>query len=163
MGGELSAAETEVAWFAHELLPELRSTGSHSRVVGGWKVGAPRVTAVEGHLTVLTSSAPTDQDSQRATELGEGVRAARERMDALTGAGTHDEWPWTSTRWGPGWPPCCPRCRHHRCPDGGSPRSGEGRPRRHCETQSLGPSVVEVAGAADPALAPRAPVERRWP
>ena len=92
MAGELSASETEVAWFAHELLPELRSTGSHSRVVGGWQVGAPRVTAVEGHLTVLTSSAPTDQDSQRATELGEAVRAARERMDALTGAGTHDEW-----------------------------------------------------------------------
>jgi hypothetical protein len=88
----LGAAETEVTWFAHELLPELRSSASLGEVAGGWRVGVARVTALEDELTVLGSSAPTESESHRAMELRAAVRLARDRLDALARAEDRPEW-----------------------------------------------------------------------
>ena len=52
---DLAEAEGELAWFARELLPELRQVGSREQVAGGWTVGQTRVAAAEDRLTVLES------------------------------------------------------------------------------------------------------------
>ena len=89
---QLQAAEAEVAWFSGELIPQLRSSGSVDRVVGGWQVAAPRVAAAEDQLTGLESSARTDEDTARARQLRDAVRSARRKVDTLSGVGVHDEW-----------------------------------------------------------------------
>ena len=88
----LHAAEAEVAWFARELVPQLRSSGSLDRVVGGWQVAVPRVAAAEDRLTALESSARTEGDTARARQLRDAVRSARRKLDRLAGLGAHDEW-----------------------------------------------------------------------
>jgi hypothetical protein len=88
----LEAATAEVEWFARELIPQLRASGSLGRVAGGWQVALPRVAAVEDQLTVLESSAHNQQDAARARQLRDAVRSATAKMETLSGAGRHDEW-----------------------------------------------------------------------
>ncbi len=88
----LDATQAEVAWFARELVPQLRRSGSVDEVAGGWRVAGPRVSSVEDDLTVLASSAPSEADAARARQLRDAVRSASERLEALSGAGRHDEW-----------------------------------------------------------------------
>jgi hypothetical protein len=88
----LEGARAEVAWFARELIPQLRASGSVDRVAGGWQVAVPRVAASEDELTVLESSAPGQEDAARARRLRDAVRSARQKMEALSGPGGHDEW-----------------------------------------------------------------------
>jgi hypothetical protein len=88
----LDVAQAEVAWFAHELVPQLRRSGSVDEVAGGWRIAQPRVSSMEDDLTVLASSAPTEADAARASQLRDAVRSASEKLDALSGAGRHDEW-----------------------------------------------------------------------
>ncbi len=88
----LEAAETEAAWLARELLPQLKVTGSQERVAGGWQIGVPRVAALEDELTVLEASAPTEEDGVRARALRDAVRAARARVDAIATGGPLDTW-----------------------------------------------------------------------
>lgn len=89
---ELASAESEVAWFAHVLLPELRRVGSPEQLAGGWAVGEPRVVAAEDRLTGLESTAPDDPDRERARSLRDAVRQARGRVQQLAGPGPHDTW-----------------------------------------------------------------------
>lgn len=88
----LQAATAEVEWFARELIPQLRASGSVDRVAGGWQVAMPRVASAEDQLTVLESSARSQEDVARARQLRDAVRSAREKMEALSGPGRHDEW-----------------------------------------------------------------------
>jgi hypothetical protein len=88
----LHAATAEVEWFARELIPQLRGSGSADRVAGGWQVAVPRVAAAEDQLTVLESSSRNPEDAARARQLRDAVRSAREKMETLSGPGTHDEW-----------------------------------------------------------------------
>ena len=88
----LNAAKAEMAWFARELVPQLRASGSIDRVVGGWQVAAPRVASAEDQLTVLESSTHHEEDAARALQLRDAVRSAREKMETLSGPGSHDEW-----------------------------------------------------------------------
>ncbi len=89
---ELEAAQAEVSWFARDLVPQLRASGSAERVAGGWQVAVPRVVAAENRLTVLESSAPGQEDAARARQLRDAVRVATNRMEALSSPGPHDEW-----------------------------------------------------------------------
>lgn len=89
---QLKAATAEVEWFARELIPQLRRSGSIDRAAGGWQVALPRVAAAEDQLTALESSAPDQQDAASARQLREAVRSARAKMETLSGPGTHDEW-----------------------------------------------------------------------
>lgn len=88
----LEGAKTEVAWFAGELIPQLRASGSVDRVAGGWQVAVPRIASAEDQLTVLESSARSREDAAQARQLRDAVRSAREKMETLSGPGTHDEW-----------------------------------------------------------------------
>ena len=88
----LEAATAEVEWFARELIPQLRASGSVDRVAGGWQVALPRVVAAEHQLTVLESSARNQEDAARARQLRDAVRSATGTMEALSGPGRHDEW-----------------------------------------------------------------------
>ncbi len=89
---ELRALEGELGWFARVLLPDLRRSPSLEQLVGGWKVGAPRVVATEDRLTVLEASAPSDADRSRARTLRDAARLAHQRMDELAVAGPHETW-----------------------------------------------------------------------
>jgi hypothetical protein len=88
----LAATRAEVDWFARELIPQLRRSGSIDRVAGGWEVAVPRVAAAEDQLTVLESSAPSRQDAASARQLRDAVRSARGKVETLSGPGRHDEW-----------------------------------------------------------------------
>ncbi len=88
----LQATRAEVDWFARELIPQLRASGSVDRVAGGWQVAVPRVAAADDQLTVLESSAHTPEDAARARQLRDAVRSARQKMETLSGPGRHDEW-----------------------------------------------------------------------
>ena len=88
----LQAAETEVAWLARELLPQLIATGSQERVAGGWQVGVPRVAALEDQLTALEASAPALDDGARARALRDAVRTSRARVEAVTAGGVQETW-----------------------------------------------------------------------
>ena len=88
----LQSTRAEVEWFARELIPQLRASGSVDRLAGGWQVAVPRVAASEDQLTVLESSARTPEDAARARRLRDAVRSAREKLEALSGPGGHDEW-----------------------------------------------------------------------
>ncbi len=88
----LEAAEAEVAWFAHELVPQLRTSRSVGEVVGGWHIAAPRAASAEDQLTVLSSSAGNQEDAARAQQLRDATRSASQRLEALAGPGDHDQW-----------------------------------------------------------------------
>ena len=88
---QLAGVEADVAWFARELLPQLRASGSIERVAGGWQVARPRVVDAEDRLTVLQSTA-TEAGAARARSLRDAVRTSRARVDGLTAAGPHDTW-----------------------------------------------------------------------
>ena len=88
----LQATTGDVEWFARELIPQLRASGSVDRVAGGWQVAVPRVAAAEDQLTVLESSARSPEDAGRARQLRDAVRSSREKMETLSGPGRHDEW-----------------------------------------------------------------------
>ncbi len=88
----LQAEKDEVSWFARELVPQLRATGSLEGVAGGWQVAVPRVVSAENQLTVLESSAPSQEDASRARQLRDAVRLASNKMETLSGPGAHDEW-----------------------------------------------------------------------
>ncbi len=88
----LAAAETEMAWLARELLPQLRDTGSLEGVAGGWRVALPRVTALDDELTVLESSAGNTDDAGAAASDRDVVRTTRATVDSLTAGGPHDTW-----------------------------------------------------------------------
>jgi hypothetical protein len=90
-GQALVAEEGEIAWFARELLPELRRGGSVEQMAGGWAVGRTRVTAAEDRLTVLESTAPDDIGRERTRSLRDAVRRANAGMTQLTGPGPYDE------------------------------------------------------------------------
>jgi len=89
---DLAGAEEEVGWFARDLVPQLRGSGSVEGVAGGWAVAAPRVTALDDRLTRLVTTAPGAEDRMRATTLQEAVRAARDRVAALAASGGSDTW-----------------------------------------------------------------------
>ena len=88
----LQAEKNEISWFARDLVPQLRATGSLEGVAGGWQVAVPRVVAAENQLTVLESSAPSQEDASRARQLRDAVRLASNKMETLSGPGAHDEW-----------------------------------------------------------------------
>ena len=79
-----------MAWFARELIPELRQAGSSDQVAGGWAVGSSRVSAVEDQLTALEVSAPDDAGRTRALTLRDAVRASRAHMQELVAFGATD-------------------------------------------------------------------------
>ncbi|HET6989577.1 MAG TPA: hypothetical protein VFI00_23320 [Kribbella sp.] len=84
---DLASAEGEVAWFARELIPELRRLNSPAEVAGGWNIAAGRVVAVEDRLTGLEPNAPDDAAQTRARSLRDAVRAARARIEGLLQSG----------------------------------------------------------------------------
>jgi hypothetical protein len=90
----LAAAEREAGWFARDLIPQLRGSGSPAGVAGGWSVGAPRVAALDDQLSQLVTTAPGDEDRARASALQAAVRNARERVLVVLNAGGHhrDQW-----------------------------------------------------------------------
>ena len=81
---ELAEAETEAAWFARTLLPQLQQAESPDALAGGWRVGgSDRVVAVEDRLTGLASAAPDEPGATRASEVRDAVRAARLGVEGL--------------------------------------------------------------------------------
>ena len=89
---QLASAESEVVWFARELLPQLRHVDSVEQVTGGWAVGQARVAAAEDRLTALESTAPEDAARERARILRDAVRLARGRLQELSGPEPHATW-----------------------------------------------------------------------
>ena len=89
---DLERQESEVEWFARDLLRELRLAGSHEEMAGGWAVGQKRVTTAEDELTVLESTAPDEAGRTRARSLRDALRNARARMQRLVAPGPHDTW-----------------------------------------------------------------------
>ena len=73
-------------------VPQLRTSGLVDQVVGGWHVAASRSRPAEDQLTVLSSSAPSDEDAARALQLRDAVRSARGRLESVSGRGGHEEW-----------------------------------------------------------------------
>lgn len=88
----LERQESEVEWFARDLLRELRLAGSHEEMAGGWTVSQTRITAAEDELTLLESTAPDEAGRTRARSLRDALRSARARMQRLAAPGTHDTW-----------------------------------------------------------------------
>ena len=84
---QLASAESEVGWFARDLIPQLRGSGSPAGVSGGWTVAAPRVDALEEHLSRLITTAAGDQQRARALTLRDAVRTSRDRVVAVVRAG----------------------------------------------------------------------------
>jgi hypothetical protein len=80
---DLAGATSEVEWFARVLLPQLSQAGSAQQAAGVWQIGAPRIVALEDHLTQLVRTAPMDDDATRARTLRDAVRSARLRTDPV--------------------------------------------------------------------------------
>ena len=78
-----SAARDGVGWFARDLVPQLRRSGSPSGVVTGWSVAASRVAEIEDELSRLVATAPGDEQRARAVAVRDAVRESREQMAAL--------------------------------------------------------------------------------
>jgi hypothetical protein len=90
---QLAAAQREVAWFASDLVPQLRQAGSSAGLSGGWSVAAPRIASLDDQLSRLVTSAPTDEDRARVTAVQAAVRGARDRVAAaVAGGDTHVPW-----------------------------------------------------------------------
>jgi hypothetical protein len=84
---QLATAEGEVGWFARDLVPQLRQTGSAAGVSGGWSVAAPRVTSLDDQLSRLVTTAPGDEDRARVIALQAAVRTARDQVNGVVAAG----------------------------------------------------------------------------
>jgi hypothetical protein len=80
---EVADAETDVAWFGRELLPQLQRSLTPDALAGGWQVSAERVGAVEDRLTGLEGTAPDEERAARARALRDAVRASRTDVEAL--------------------------------------------------------------------------------
>jgi len=92
-GARLTSAENEIGWFARDLIPQLRGSGSPAGVSGGWTVAAPRVDALEEHLSRLITTAPGDQQRTRVLTLRDAVRTSRDRVAAVVRSGdTNLQW-----------------------------------------------------------------------
>jgi hypothetical protein len=89
---ELDRQESEVEWFARDLLRGLRHAGSHDEMAGGWAVSQKRVAAAEDELTVLESTAPDEAGRTRARSLRDALRNARARVQLLVAPGRHETW-----------------------------------------------------------------------
>ncbi|HSF35982.1 MAG TPA: hypothetical protein VLA70_07705 [Nocardioides sp.] len=89
---DLERQESEIVWFVRDLLPELRTAGSHEAMAGGWAVSQERLTVAEDELTVLESTAPDEAGRARARALRDTSRHARSRMQQLVARGPHDTW-----------------------------------------------------------------------
>jgi hypothetical protein len=89
---ELDRQESEVEWFARDLLRGLRHAGSHDEMAGGWAVSQKRVAAAEDELTVLESTAPDEAGRTRARSLRDALRHARTRLQLLVAPGRHETW-----------------------------------------------------------------------
>jgi hypothetical protein len=85
-GARLASAVSEVGWFARDLIPQLRGSGSPAGVSGGWTVAAPRVDALEELLSQLITTAPGDRERARALTLRDAVRTSRDRVAAVARA-----------------------------------------------------------------------------
>jgi hypothetical protein len=88
----ISRADSEAGWFARDLIPQLRSSGSVAGVAGGWAVASPRVAALDDQLSHLVATAPGDEERTRATALRDAVRSARDRVTAVVDAGETSQW-----------------------------------------------------------------------
>jgi hypothetical protein len=84
---QLATSEREVAWFARDLVPQLRGAGSAAGVSGGWSVAAPRVTSLDDQLSRLVTTAPGDTERAQVIEVQSAVRAARDRIATVVAAG----------------------------------------------------------------------------
>jgi hypothetical protein len=89
---QLSAAEGELGWLSHELLPGLRHAHSREEVAGGWAVASPRVVAAEDRLTALESTAYDDAGREHARALRDAARLARHGMQELVAPGGNATW-----------------------------------------------------------------------
>lgn len=89
---QLSEAEGELGWLAHELLPGLRRAHSREEVAGGWVVASPRVVAAEDRLTALESAAYDDDGREHARAVRDASRLARQRMRELVAPGPRATW-----------------------------------------------------------------------
>jgi hypothetical protein len=87
---QLEGAEAEVAWFARELVPQLRQAASVDEVAGGWAVATGRVAAAEDTLTGLETTAPGEAEQARALALRDAVRTARGQVQGLVDTGIPD-------------------------------------------------------------------------
>jgi hypothetical protein len=87
---QLSAALHDVGWFARDLIPQLRRTGSAAGVVAGWSVAAPRVAELEDELSRLVTTAPDEEHRTRAASVRDAVRDSRSKMVALAGEAGSD-------------------------------------------------------------------------
>jgi hypothetical protein len=89
---ELSQAESELAWLAHELLPELRQAPSREQMAGGWAVASNRVLTAEDRLTALETTGPNDDGRARALALRDAARVARTKMETMSKTGAPETW-----------------------------------------------------------------------
>jgi hypothetical protein len=80
---KLSSSETDVAWFARELIPQLSQAPSVQQMAGGWRISSDRVIAAEDRLTTLEAAAVDDMGRGQARTLRDAVRGARARLDTL--------------------------------------------------------------------------------
>ena len=80
---KLSSSETDVAWFARELIPQLSQAPSVQQMAGGWGISSDRVVAAEDRLTTLEAAAVDDTGRGQARTLRDAVRGARARLDTL--------------------------------------------------------------------------------
>ena len=82
----LALAESEIVWFARQLLPQLQQQQSVDQVAGAWQVTRDRVSALEDTLTGLQSTARRGPDEALARNLRDSVRAARIQLDDVAAA-----------------------------------------------------------------------------
>jgi hypothetical protein len=84
----MADAEHELAWFARDLIPQLRRTGAAPGVAGVWPIAAPRIASLQGALAALVASAPDDRRRAAAASADDAVRAAQVALDAVTAEST---------------------------------------------------------------------------
>jgi hypothetical protein len=85
---DLAGSEREVEWFARELVPGMRQTGSVEQVAGAWAISEGRVAALEDRLTGLDATAYDEDGRARARSLRDAVRAARGQVAQVATSGT---------------------------------------------------------------------------
>jgi hypothetical protein len=84
----LTAAEAEVAWLTHELLPGLADAGSIEASAGAWSISVERVRGLESSLSDLEGTAYGETGRLRARFLLDAVGRARTRVEqGLRGEG----------------------------------------------------------------------------
>jgi hypothetical protein len=82
--GRLDAAEDEVGWFARDLIPQLRRTGSSTGVLAGWSVASARIASLRDELSALVASAPDEEHRARADSMRSAVGVSQQALAALT-------------------------------------------------------------------------------